>query len=100
MPSVSQNRRYAILVSVVIAAVITPTPDIITCLIVSGPMYLLFEFSVLVVRITERRMIRRKAREQARKRQMPSHNKLPCPQCPSKEQDCGMTTSTLLVVKV
>ncbi|MEG3071096.1 MAG: twin-arginine translocase subunit TatC [Candidatus Syntrophopropionicum ammoniitolerans] len=62
----AKNRRYAILVSVVIAAVITPTPDIITCLIVSGPMYLLFEFSVLVVRITERRMIRRKAREQAR----------------------------------
>ncbi len=60
----AKNRRYAVLAAVVTAAVITPTPDIITCLIVSGPMYLLFEFSVLVVRITERRMARRKKREQ------------------------------------
>lgn len=60
----AKNRRYAILASVVIAAVITPTPDIITCLIVSGPMYLLFEFSVFVVRITERRIARRKKRKE------------------------------------
>jgi sec-independent protein translocase protein TatC len=60
----AKNRRYAILVSVVTAAVITPTPDIITCLIVSGPMYLLFEFSIFVVRVTERRIARRKKREQ------------------------------------
>ncbi len=60
----AKNRRYAILASVVIAAVITPTPDIFTCLIVSGPMYLLFEFSVFVVRITERRVARRKKRKQ------------------------------------
>lgn len=60
----AKNRRYAILASVVIAAVITPTPDIITCLIVSGPMYLLFEFSVFVVRVTERRLARRKKRKE------------------------------------
>jgi len=61
----AKNRRYAILAVVVISAVITPTPDIITCLIVSGPMYLLFEVSVLVVRIVERGIARRKRREQA-----------------------------------
>ncbi len=60
----ARNRRYAILACVVIAAVITPTPDIITCLIVSGPMYLLFEASVMVVRIVERGIARRKRREQ------------------------------------
>ena len=60
----AKNRRYAILASVVIAAVITPTPDIITCLIVSGPMYLLFEFSVFVMRVTERRLARRKKRKE------------------------------------
>jgi len=60
----ARNRRYAILAVVVLAAVITPTPDIITCLIVSGPMYLLFEISVTVVRIVERRIARRKQREQ------------------------------------
>ncbi|MDD4238151.1 MAG: twin-arginine translocase subunit TatC [Desulfotomaculaceae bacterium] len=59
----ARNRRYAILAVVALAAIITPTPDLITCLIVSGPMYLLFEVSVLVVRIVERRIARRKERE-------------------------------------
>ncbi|TEB12852.1 Sec-independent protein translocase protein TatCy [Pelotomaculum sp. FP] len=59
----ARNRRYAILGVVALAAIITPTPDLITCLIVSGPMYLLFEVSVLVVRIVERRIARRRERE-------------------------------------
>lgn len=59
----ARNRRYAILAVVAMSAIITPTPDLITCLIVSGPMYLLFEISVLVVRIVERRIARRKERE-------------------------------------
>lgn len=59
----ARNRRYAILAIVALSAIITPTPDLITCLIVSGPMYLLFEISVLVVRIVERRIARRKERE-------------------------------------
>ncbi|MDD4169302.1 MAG: twin-arginine translocase subunit TatC [Desulfotomaculaceae bacterium] len=56
----AKNRRYAILVIVIMAAVITPTPDLITCLIVSGPMYLLFEISALIVRIVERRLARKR----------------------------------------
>jgi len=59
----ARNRRYAILAVVALSAIITPTPDLITCLIVSGPMYLLFEVSVLVVRIVERRIARKKERE-------------------------------------
>jgi sec-independent protein translocase protein TatC len=59
----ARNRRYALLAVVAMSALITPTPDLITCLIVSGPMYLLFEISVLVVRIVERRIARRKERE-------------------------------------
>jgi sec-independent protein translocase protein TatC len=61
----ARNRRYAILAVVALSAIITPTPDVITCLIVSGPMYLLFEISVLVVRIVERRIARKKERELA-----------------------------------
>lgn len=60
----AKNRRYAILVIVILAAVITPTPDIITCLIVSGPMYLLFEFSAIIVRLVERGIARKKQRQQ------------------------------------
>jgi len=59
----ARNRRFAILAIVAMAAIITPTPDIITCTIVSGPMYLLFEMSAWVVKIVERRTARRK-REQ------------------------------------
>lgn len=42
-------RRHAIVVLMIIAAVITPTADIFTLLIVTLPMYLLFEFGIFVV---------------------------------------------------
>lgn len=61
----AKNRQYALLGTVVLAAAITPTPDIITCLMMSGPMYGLFEVSVLIVRFTERALARKKAREEA-----------------------------------
>lgn len=60
----SRNRRFAILVIVGLAALITPSPDIITCLIVSGPMYLLFEISASIVRVVERRIARRKKQQE------------------------------------
>lgn len=60
----AKHRRYALLITVILSAVITPTPDLITCLIVSGPMYLLFEVSALIVRIVERRLARKKQREE------------------------------------
>ncbi|BAF59891.1 Sec-independent protein secretion pathway component TatC [Pelotomaculum thermopropionicum SI] len=60
----AKNRRYALLIIVVAAAVLTPTPDVITCLIVSGPMYLLYEASAWIVRIVERGTARRKRREE------------------------------------
>ncbi len=45
-----QYRRPALLVVVVAAAVITPTSDAFTLLLVSVPVYLLYELSILVVR--------------------------------------------------
>lgn len=56
----ARNRRYALLAIIVLAAVLTPTPDVITCLIVSGPMYLLFEISAWIVRVVEGRIARKK----------------------------------------
>lgn len=43
-------RRPAIITIVVIAAIITPTSDAFTLLLVSVPIYLLYEISILVVR--------------------------------------------------
>lgn len=42
-------RRHAIVAILVLAAFITPTPDAFTLLIVSAPIYLLYELSVFVV---------------------------------------------------
>lgn len=44
-------RRYAIVVVAILAAVITPTPDPFTQMVVGIPMYLLYELGVLLARI-------------------------------------------------
>lgn len=44
-----QYRRHAIVAILIIAALITPTPDAFTLLIVSAPIYLLYELSIFVV---------------------------------------------------
>ncbi len=43
-------RKHAIVIILVIAAVITPTADIFTLLLVSIPMYFLYEMSIWIVR--------------------------------------------------
>jgi sec-independent protein translocase protein TatC len=47
----SQNRKYAVLVSAVLAAVITPTPDPFNMALVMAPLIVLFEISVWVTRL-------------------------------------------------
>jgi sec-independent protein translocase protein TatC len=42
------QRRYAVIIILVIAAVVTPTPDIPTMLTVSFPLFLLYEVSIMV----------------------------------------------------
>lgn len=42
-------RRHAIVIILIVAAVITPTSDIFTLLLVSLPMYLLYEVSILLI---------------------------------------------------
>ena len=48
----TQYRRHAIVVILILAAIITPTGDAFTLLIVSLPIWLLYELSVIVVRRT------------------------------------------------
>lgn len=43
-------RRHALVVILILAAVITPTTDIFTLLVVSLPIYLLYEVSIFIVR--------------------------------------------------
>jgi len=42
------TRRYAVILILVIAAIVTPTPDILTMLTVSFPLFLLYELSIVI----------------------------------------------------
>ena len=48
-----QNRRYAIIVILIIAAIITP-PDVVSQLVVTMPLWLLFEISILLAARVEK----------------------------------------------
>jgi sec-independent protein translocase protein TatC len=50
----SKNRRIAVLLIFIIAAVITP-PDVVSQIILAVPLYLLFEGSILIVKFTGRK---------------------------------------------
>lgn len=49
----AKNRHYAFVVSSVVAAIATPSPDAFTMLLVMGPLYALFELGLLGVRWAE-----------------------------------------------
>jgi sec-independent protein translocase protein TatC len=54
----AHNRGYVILGLSVVAAVATPTPDPVTMLVAMAPLVILFELSVLMARVFERRRAR------------------------------------------
>ena len=41
-----KNRKYAFLISFVIAAILTPTPDIVNQILMAGPLVILYEVSI------------------------------------------------------
>ncbi|MDW7773464.1 MAG: twin-arginine translocase subunit TatC [Desulfobulbaceae bacterium] len=44
-----RNRKYALLISFVIAAILTPTPDVVNQLLMAGPLIVLYEISIFAV---------------------------------------------------
>lgn len=56
-----ESRRYAIVIILIIAAVVTPTPDMLTMTIVSIPLFLLYEASIFVAAAVERRRNKKSA---------------------------------------
>lgn len=50
-------RKHAIVVILVLAAIITPTSDIFTLSLVSVPMWLLYELSIKVVSVTQKKSL-------------------------------------------
>lgn len=59
------GRRYALLGSLVVGAVLTPT-DIISMMVLAVPLYLLFEFGLVLMRFGDRRRSSLAAAEEAR----------------------------------
>ena len=55
----AKNRGYVILLLAVVAAVATPTPDPVTMLIAMAPLVVLFELSIQLAKIMERRAEKR-----------------------------------------
>lgn len=51
----AKNRKYAILINFVIAAILTPTPDAFNQLLMAGPLILLYEAGILAARMFGRR---------------------------------------------
>jgi len=45
------NRRYALLAISIVAALLTPTPDIVNMLLMGVPLYLLYEAGIMVLRV-------------------------------------------------
>ncbi|MDX1776774.1 MAG: twin-arginine translocase subunit TatC [Desulfobulbales bacterium] len=46
-----RNRRYAVLVISIMAALLTPTPDVVNMLLMGGPLYLLYEVGIFILKI-------------------------------------------------
>lgn len=51
----TQNRRYAMLLSAILTAILTPTPDAFTMTMLLVPLLGLYEISILLLRVAERR---------------------------------------------
>jgi sec-independent protein translocase protein TatC len=56
----AKSRRYAIVVAAAVSAVLTP-PDVVSMLLMLVPLYTLYEFAILAIRLTHWRAARRAA---------------------------------------
>ncbi len=54
-----ETRLYAIVVILIIAAIVTPTPDMLTMTVVSIPLFVLYEVSIVVAGLVEKRKIKK-----------------------------------------
>jgi sec-independent protein translocase protein TatC len=50
-----KHRKYAILISFIIAAILTPTPDVVNQLMMAGPLVILYEVSIGAIWFLTRR---------------------------------------------
>jgi sec-independent protein translocase protein TatC len=61
----NRNRKYAILINFIIAAILTPTPDIVNQMLMGVPLLVLYEISVIGVWLFGRKKLAGYSRENA-----------------------------------
>ena len=54
-PFLAKNRKYAFLIAFIVAAILTPTPDVVNQLFMARPLIVLYEISILAVRFFVRK---------------------------------------------
>ncbi|MDX2434775.1 MAG: twin-arginine translocase subunit TatC [Desulfobacterales bacterium] len=54
----NKNRKYAILINFIIAAILTPTPDIVNQMLMGVPLLVLYEISVVAVWVFGRKKLK------------------------------------------
>lgn len=59
-----KGRKYAIVIILIVAAIVTPTPDAFTQLMLAGPLYFLYEVSIIVLKITAKKKPQVEIREE------------------------------------
>ena len=57
----AKSRRYAVVAAAAVSAVLTP-PDVVSMLLLLVPLYALYEFAILAIRLTHWRAARKAAR--------------------------------------
>jgi len=57
VPFLNRNRKYAILINFIIAAILTPTPDVVNQMLMGVPLLILYEVSVVAVWLFGRRKL-------------------------------------------
>jgi sec-independent protein translocase protein TatC len=54
LSTLKKGRRPAVVIILIIAAIVTPTPDPVSQLIMAVPMYILYEAAILVIQLQEK----------------------------------------------
>jgi sec-independent protein translocase protein TatC len=56
-----QYRKHALIVILIVAAILTPSPDMMSQIIMALPLYGLYEFSILLARSADKARAKREA---------------------------------------
>jgi sec-independent protein translocase protein TatC len=60
----SKQRRYAILIIFIVAAILTPSPDALSQILMAIPLMFLYEISIFVARFAEKKKVNSENKEQ------------------------------------